>query len=145
MDTLKYTVISSAKQYDNYCRILEELVFSNSKTKAHKEEIKLLTLLVETYDEQHNNFKDADPIQLIKSLMTDHAMKAKDLVEILGVSKGYVSDILHYKKGLSKDVIRILAGYFKMRQEAFNRSYRLNDSKDRKSSHRKTSGNRQVA
>ena len=145
MDTLKYTVISSARQYDNYCRILEELVFTHSKTKAHKEEIKLLTLLIEKYDEQHNNFKDADPIQLIKSLMADHAMKAKDLVEILGVSKGYVSDILHYKKGLSKEVIRTLADFFKMRQEAFNRSYLLNNSKNLKHPRRKTSGNRQVA
>ena len=145
MDTLKYTVISSARQYDNYSRILEDLVFTNPKTKAHKDEIKLLTLLIEKYDEQHNNFKDANPIQLIKSLMADHAMKAKDLVEILGVSKGYVSDILHYKKGLSKEVIRTLAGYFKMRQEAFNRSYPLTNSKSRKIHRRKTSGNRQVA
>ena len=145
MDTLKYTVISSARQYDNYCRMLEELVFANPKTKALKDEIELLTLLIEKYDEQHNTLKDADPIQLLKSLMTDHAMKAKDLVEILGVSKGYVSDILHYKKGLSKEVIRVLASYFKMKQEAFNRSYSLTNSKNRKSRRGKTSGNRQVA
>jgi HTH-type transcriptional regulator/antitoxin HigA len=43
----------------------------------------------------------------------------------LGVSKGYVSEILHYKKGLSKDVIRKLAERFKVTQEAFNREYKL--------------------
>lgn len=132
METLKYTVISSATQYDNYCRILEELVFSSPKTRALKDEIELLTLLIENYDERHNRFKDADPIRLVKSLMADHAMKAKDLVEILGVSKGYVSDILHYKKGLSKEIIRSLADHFKLRQEAFNRPYSLNNSKIRK-------------
>ena len=52
-------------------------------------------------------------------------MKAKDLVNLLGVSKGYVSDILHYKKGLSKEVIRKLAERFKVSQEAFNRPYPL--------------------
>jgi len=52
-------------------------------------------------------------------------MKAQDLTAILGISKGYVSDILNYKKGLSKDVIRKLAEYFKVRQEAFNRPYNL--------------------
>jgi len=32
---------------------------------------------------------------------------------------------LHYKKGLSKDVIRKLAAHFKVSQEAFNRPYAL--------------------
>jgi Predicted transcription regulator containing HTH domain len=44
---------------------------------------------------------------------------------LLNVSKGYVSDILNYKKGLSKDVIRKLADRFKVSQEAFNRPYKL--------------------
>ena len=57
--------------------------------------------------------------------MHDHNMKAKDLVNLLDVSKGYVSDILNYKKGLSKDVIRKLANHFKVSQEAFNKPYRL--------------------
>jgi HTH-type transcriptional regulator/antitoxin HigA len=52
-------------------------------------------------------------------------MKSKDLVNILDISKGYVSDILNYKKGLSKDVIRNLAEHFKISQEAFNRQYKL--------------------
>jgi HTH-type transcriptional regulator/antitoxin HigA len=41
------------------------------------------------------------------------------------MSKGYVSDILHYKKGLSKEVIRKLAERFKLSQSAFNRPYKL--------------------
>jgi HTH-type transcriptional regulator/antitoxin HigA len=57
--------------------------------------------------------------------MADHDMKAKDLSDWLNMSKGYVSDILHYKKGLSKEVIRKLADRFKLRQDAFNRPYNL--------------------
>ena len=41
------------------------------------------------------------------------------------MSKGLVSDILNYKKGLSKEVIRKLAERFKVSQEAFNRPYKL--------------------
>ena len=52
-------------------------------------------------------------------------MKAKDLVVLLEISRGYVSDILNGKKGLSKDVIRKLAARFKVSQEAFNRPYKL--------------------
>ena len=57
--------------------------------------------------------------------MEDHDLKPKDLSEILDVSKGYISDILHYKKGLSKEVIRTLSTYFKVSQEAFNRPHKL--------------------
>jgi len=122
---LKYTIIKTKSQYKDYCNKLEELVFSSSKTKAIKDEIDLLTLLIEKWDKEHNTFEEVDPIRLLHSLMKDHNLKAKDLVELLSVSKGYVSDILHYKKGLSKEVIRKLSQHFKVSQEAFNRPYKL--------------------
>ena len=122
--TLKYTIIKSRDQYDTYCRILEELV--NSETdEAVQDEIDLVTLLIETFDEAHNTFAELDPIALLRSFMAEHHLKPRQLVEILGVGKGYVSDILNYKKGLSKEVIRKLAAHFKVRQEAFNRPYKL--------------------
>jgi HTH-type transcriptional regulator/antitoxin HigA len=125
METLKYKVITSLTQYKKYCNTLEELVFSGAKNKNTKDEIALLTLLIEKWDAEHLSTTDLDPIQLLQSFMDEHGMKAKDLVDLLDVSKGYVSDILHYKKGLSKDVIRKLASHFKVSQEAFNRPYAL--------------------
>lgn len=100
-------------------------MFSSTKNRNTKDEIALLTLLVEKWDADHISSADIDPAQLLHSFINDHNLKAKDLVEILGISKGYVSDILHYKKGLSKEVIRTLADYFKVSQEAFNRPYKL--------------------
>ena len=125
METLKYKVINSKMQYNKYCKKLEELLNNGSKAKAVEDEIDLLTLLIEKWDDDHSTLKEVDPIRLLHSLMDDHKMKAKDLVNLLGISKGYVSDILHYKKGLSKEVIRKLAERFKISQEAFNRSYKL--------------------
>jgi HTH-type transcriptional regulator/antitoxin HigA len=90
-----------------------------------KDEIELLTLLIEKWDEENNSFDDVDPITLLHSLMEERRLKAKDLVEILGVSKGLVSDILNYKKGLSKEIIRGLSSYFKVSQAAFNKEYKL--------------------
>jgi HTH-type transcriptional regulator/antitoxin HigA len=80
------------------------------------DEIELLTLLIEKYDEEHRSHDMPDPVALLKSLMADHKIKRKDLARIPDVSTGLVSDILHYKKGLSKDGIRILAGHFKLSQ-----------------------------
>jgi HTH-type transcriptional regulator / antitoxin HigA len=125
MAKLKYKVITSKTQYKEYSNALEELIFSGSKDRNTKDEIALLTLLIEKWDAEHNTFDELDPVQLLHSLMKEHNMKAKDLVELLDISKGYVSDILNYKKGLSKEVIRKLSDHFKISQEAFNRPYKL--------------------
>ncbi len=125
MATLKYKVISNQAQYKEYTKALEALVFSGSKDRNVKDEINLLTVLIEKWDAEHNSFDDLDPVQLLRSLMDEHSMKAKNLVDILEIGKGYVSDILNYKKGLSKDVIRKLSAHFKVNQKAFNRPYKL--------------------
>lgn len=98
METLKYKVITSKSQYNTYCNVLEELVFSGAKDRNTKDEIALLTLLIETWDASRLSTTSLDPVELIQSFMKEHNLKAKDMVEILGISKGYVSDILHYKK-----------------------------------------------
>ena len=113
MNTLKYTVIKTEDQYYRYCRIVEKLVFENE------------TRYSDDIDEDHNAFANTDPVELLKSLMADNGLKAKDLSEILNLSKGTVSKILNYQKGFSKQTIRILSTYFKLRQEAFNRHYDL--------------------
>lgn len=123
MATLKYTVIKSKSQYRDYCKLLENLL--ESKSKNLKDEIELLTALIEIWDSDHNTFNDSDPIELLRNLMSEREMRPKDLVSILKISKGLVSDILNYKKGLSKEIIRILSAHFKISQEAFNRNYNL--------------------
>ena len=119
------TVIKSESQYHTNCKGLEDLLASNVNSKYSGDEIELLTLLIEKWDAEQSTLNEVNPIELLHSLMHDHNLKAKDLVTILGVSKGLVSDILNYKKGLSKEIIRILASYFKVSQEAFNRPYKL--------------------
>lgn len=135
---LKYRVIKNKHQYLEYTQTLEQLVALSGRDQNTKDEVDLLTVLIEKWDAEHNSFQDADPIRLLLSLMRDHNLKAKDIVEILGISKSYVSDILHYKKGLSKDVIRKLAKHFKVSQEAFNRPYKLKSSSKSLSRSRKS-------
>ena len=125
MNTLKYTLIKTEEQYFGYCKILEELVFQDNDDLD--DEIELLNLLIEKWDAEHNTFENLDPVELIKALLDENNLKPKDLVEILGLSKGTVSKILNYHKGLSKESIRKLSRYFKLSQEAFNRFYQLNN------------------
>ena len=123
MDRLKYTVIKDEKQYNEYCDALENLIINDDPDFV--DEVELLTLLIEKWDNEDNSFEDSDPIELLKGLMSEHDLKSKDLVDILGLSKGTISKILNYHKGLSKETIRKLSDYFKVSQEAFNRPYKL--------------------
>lgn len=125
MTALKYSLIKNREQYDRYCETLSELVEQDSD--SLQDEIELLTLLIEKWDDDHNTFEDSDPVEIIKSLMAEHALKAVELSSILNLSKGTLSKILNYRKGLSKETIRKLSGYFKVSQEAFNRPYKLNN------------------
>jgi HTH-type transcriptional regulator/antitoxin HigA len=58
-------------------------------------------------------------------LLEENNLKTKGLGEILDLSKGTISKILHYHKGLSKETIRKLAAHFKLSQETFNQPYNL--------------------
>jgi len=56
MERLKFKIIKSREQYEEYCEILEELVFSE----GDQDEIDLLTLLIEAYDSEHTILSSLD-------------------------------------------------------------------------------------
>ena len=122
-----YTIIRSEDQYMVYCNDLEKLTteYQNKPSGQLLDLIDTITLLIEKYDEEHSQLNELDPIQLLRSLMDENKLSQKDLAELLHISKGHLSDILNYKKGLSKSVIRLLSERFKVRQSAFNRPYKL--------------------
>lgn len=123
MESLKYKIIKTQEQYNTYCNLLEDLLIQENANLS--DEIELLTFLIEKWDKEHNSFNELEPVQLIKALMEENNLKAKDLIHILDLSKGTISKILSYQKGLSKETIRKLSDYFKVSQEAFNRPYKL--------------------
>ena len=71
------------------------------------------------------HFDRIDPVEILKGLMEENKLKAKDIALISGVGKSTISEILHYRKGFSKDIIRKLSSHFKVNQEAFNQAYKL--------------------
>jgi len=129
MGALKYTIIKTEEQYSNYCHILEELL--QKYDSAFGDEIELLTHLIDKWDKENSSISDLNPVELIKSLMEENNLKAADLTQVLGLSKGTVSKILNYHKGLSKETIRKLAEHFNVSQEAFNRPYKLKNEVNR--------------
>ncbi|MEX2604548.1 MAG: helix-turn-helix domain-containing protein [Gracilimonas sp.] len=125
MDTLKYKVIKSDEQYFEYANRLEELVKKGLDSQGAIDEYELLYLLIRAWDDEHRLAKEMDPVELIKSLQQEHGLSQNDVAEIAGVGKSYISEILNYKKRMSKNVIRNLANHFKIQQSALNQEYRL--------------------
>ena len=124
MNDFRYKVIKSEDQYAEYCDLQMQLL--NEDEEKYKDDLELLNLLLDKWEQEHYPTEKAgDPIELISIIMEDHGLKAKDLAEILGLTKGTVSKILNYQKGLSKQSIRILADHFKIQQEALNKPYAL--------------------
>ncbi len=128
--TITYKIIKTERQYDEYCRKLQSLLEQNDD--KNDDEIELLTLLIENWDRTQYQEPDLDPVQIIRALMDEHQLKAKDLTGILDLSKGTVSKILSYQKGLSKDTIRKLSDHFRLTQETFNRPYKLRNTVNRR-------------
>jgi HTH-type transcriptional regulator/antitoxin HigA len=121
---MKYTIIKSKKQYFEYCSRIELLGEIKKKSKDITNEIELLQLLIDKYDSEQLNSNPIPPHELLKGLMLEHNMKGIDLAQLLQVSPGLVSDMLNGKKALSKNSIRILSEYFRVKQEAFNSELR---------------------
>ena len=80
MKGLKYTIIKSEEQYFKYCDILEKLVFQTEDNFI--DEIELLNLLIEKWDRENVDLFKLDPIRLLKNLMDENNLKAKDMIRI---------------------------------------------------------------
>ncbi|QKG53117.1 type II toxin-antitoxin system HigA family antitoxin [Hymenobacter sp. BRD67] len=103
MKILPYTLIKTEQQYQHYCRELEALL-TEAPTAAAQDEIDLLTLLIETWDEAHSHVPAADPIDLLRSLMAGQQLQAKDLASILEIGRGTVSDLLNRRRVCRKQL-----------------------------------------
>ncbi len=125
METLKYTVIKTEPQYQACCTQLEALVAEPNPSAATQEAIDLLTRLIETWDRARATRPEADPVELLRSLMAGRQMLAKNLADVVNTGKGTVSAVLNRRRGLSREVVRRLASYFQVSQEAFNRPCEL--------------------
>ncbi|MCB9235099.1 MAG: transcriptional regulator [Bacteroidia bacterium] len=125
------SLIKNLDQYHHYCSEVERLA-EMEETEEINDQIEHLLLLIEKWDKEHNPLPEMDPVELIKALMKNKGLKARDLVRDLEIDKTQLSAILNYRKGFSKRITRLLADYFKINQEALNRPYPLKESGKKK-------------
>jgi HTH-type transcriptional regulator/antitoxin HigA len=102
--TLK--LIKTKKDYNEAMKRLEEIFDSQPGTKEG-DELELLSMLIEKYENEYFPVTSPDPIEAIKFRMEQMGYRQKDLKDIIGY-KGRVSEILHRKRKLTLEMIRKL-------------------------------------
>jgi len=118
---MEWKVIKTQKDYQKALRRLE-LIFNSSKNSKEGDELELLSLLIDNYENERHSIELPDPIEAIKFRMEQLGYKQKDLADALGL-KSRVSEILNRKRKLTLDMIRKLNAELGIPTEILVREY----------------------
>ena len=113
--------IKTDKDYQKALKRLEKIFHARPGTKEG-DELDILALLIERYEEEHYPIEAPDPIEAIKFRMEQMGYKQKDLEDIIGY-KGRVSEILNRKRKLSLEMIRSLHEKMNIPLESLVKAY----------------------
>ncbi|MAO44568.1 MULTISPECIES: helix-turn-helix domain-containing protein [Leeuwenhoekiella] len=98
--------IKTEKDYQNALNRLEE-IFDAKLGTTEGDELEILSILIDKYENEHFPIEMPDPIEAIKFRMEQMGMKQKDLAEVFGF-KSRVSEILNKKRKLTLEMVRNL-------------------------------------
>jgi HTH-type transcriptional regulator/antitoxin HigA len=114
--------LRSEADYDTAVAMLDALAIrpEGSLEPGEQDYLDTLTMLVEAYDQEHNEIetRELDPLAMLKYLMEESGMRTVDLGGLLG-NRGLASLILNGHRQLSKAHIRKLADHFKVSPALF--------------------------
>ena len=103
---MKIAPIRNEKDYQKALKRLE-LIFDAKMGSEQGDELEILSILIDRYENEYFPIGMPDPIEAIKFRMEQMGMKQKDLAEVVGF-KSRVSEILSKKRKLTLDMIRKL-------------------------------------
>ena len=100
--------IKDDKDYKNALARVDALMELDPEVGTpQSDELEVLVLLIEKYEERHWHISEPDPIDAIKFRMEQMGLAQKDLTPYIG-SKSKVSEVLNRKTGLSLPMIKKL-------------------------------------
>ena len=103
---MKITPIRNEQDYQNALERLE-VIFDAKRGTEEGDELEILSILIDNYENEHFPIGMPDPIEAIKFRMEQMGMKQKDLAEVFGF-KSRVSEILSKKRKLTLEMVRKL-------------------------------------
>lgn len=99
-------ILKTEKEYEAALERIEALMDAPPGS-AEEEELELLAMLVEKFEQEHYPIELPDPVEAIKFRMEQEGLARKDMIKYLG-SQSKVSEVLNYKRPLSLTMIRAL-------------------------------------
>lgn len=111
---IKLKKITNEQEYDEALKTIDYLMELNPPLNTKEsDDLEVLVLLVNQYEEVHWKIESADPIDVIKYIMEENNLQQKDLIPYIG-NKSKVSELLNRKIDLSLNMIRNLSQHFKI-------------------------------
>jgi HTH-type transcriptional regulator/antitoxin HigA len=111
-------LIRNDEELAEYTARLFKLTSKDETTPGEDEAIELLTLLIEHYEVERFPVPKADPVTVLRFLMTSHGLSQKDLARELGV-ESTVSLVFARKRSLNVNHIEKLSKRFKVSPAVF--------------------------
>lgn len=135
---MRTKILKTEKEYNEACERVYELIHSSKKAiepnSRKGEEIELLTLLIEKYEQENYLMESPSPIEAIKFRMEQMNLKQADIAPLLG-GKTRVSEVLNGKRALTLKMITLLNRYLGIPLESLisgNKDIKLEDDKKEK-------------
>lgn len=116
--------IKPIKNQQDYDQALErlEIIFDAKKGAAEGDELEILAILIENYENEHFPIGFPDPVEAIKFRMEQMGYKQSDLAKVVGL-KSRASEILSRKRKLTLEMIRQLNERFKIPTDVLIQAY----------------------
>ncbi|MGC4231815.1 MAG: helix-turn-helix domain-containing protein [Niabella sp.] len=118
---MKLKLIKNEKDYIQALERLEK-IFDAKKGTKEGDELEILGILIEKYEEEHFPIDMPDPIEAIKFRMEQLDYNQNDLADLIG-QKSRASEILNRKRKLSLDMIRKLSATLRIPSEVLIQAY----------------------
>jgi len=115
--------IKTEADYRSALKRLEE-IFDAKLGTQESDELDILGLMVDDYENKHYPIEAPDPIEAIKIRMEEMHLKQVDLIPEIG-GKSRVSEILNRKRRLTVDMIRKLATRLNLSANLLIKDYQL--------------------
>ena len=114
---MNWKVLKTEEDYSKASiRMME--IFHAEVGSADQDELELLTVLIQDFDEKHCQLPELDALAAIKYKMEEMNIKQKDLEGIVG-SKGHVSAILSGKREITLKMAKQLKNFFNLPSQVF--------------------------
>ena len=112
-------VITSSVEHERMLAEVEKLMDKGERrTQEEDAAVELMVRLIQDYEEKHHPLPNPSPGEMLAYLMEQRGLKQADLTPIFK-SRGYVSDVINGKRGISKALARQLAAFFKVSADLF--------------------------